>query len=248
MKGLIVALALGVCSTAAAQEGGHASFGPAEFWAAAGTEARAVVIILVSLSLGSTFVWIERMLAFSRARRQSMRVAAEIVGPLQHGDVEGALRIAGDERYKSSYLAAVLRAGLAEMSLHADEFGVSNAKRAVEKAIAEETAKLKRGFAWLATTGSTAPFVGLFGTTFGVINAFSGMAATGGGGLSGISAGIAEALYTTAIGIGVAIYGVWLFNFFNGKVEKVQNELSSSEADFVDWASKHAHGRRHAAK
>ncbi|MEZ4321523.1 MAG: MotA/TolQ/ExbB proton channel family protein [Myxococcota bacterium] len=232
----------------AAEEAGHASFGPMDFWNAAGREARGVILTLGALSLICLVVWIERLIAFSRARRQSMRVAAEIVGPMQQGDVAGALRIASDKKYKSSYLAAVLKAGLTELDAHPNEFGVENAERAVEKALAEEVAKLKRGFAWLATTGSTAPFVGLFGTTFGVINAFQGMATTGGGGLAGISAGIAEALYTTAVGIGVAIFGVWLFNFFNGKVEKVQQELTSSEADFLDWAAKFAHGHSQAAK
>lgn len=232
----------------ASEEGGHVSFGPAEFWAAAGREARAVILTLGALSMICLVVWIERLLAFSRARRQSMRVAAEIVGPMKSGDVAGALRIASDEKYKASYLANILKAGLAQLDEYPNEFGVENAERAVEKAIAEEISKLKRNYAWLATTGSTAPFVGLFGTTFGVINAFSGMAASGGGGLAGISAGIAEALYTTAIGIGVAIFGVWLFNFFNSKIEKVTNELHSSEADFIDWASKFAHDRQQAAK
>jgi biopolymer transport protein ExbB/biopolymer transport protein TolQ len=232
----------------ASEEGGHVSFGPQEFWAAAGREARAVILTLLGLTLICTLVWVERLLAFSRARRQSMRVAAEIVGPMQNGDVSGALRIASDEKYKASYLASMLEAGLRELETHPTVFGVHNAERAVEKAIAEEITKLKRGFAWLATTGSTAPFVGLFGTTFGVINAFSGMAASGGGGLAGISAGIAEALYTTAIGIGVAIFGVWLFNFFNSKIEKVSAELASSEADFMDWAAKHAHDRSPTAK
>ncbi len=231
----------------ASEEAGHASFGPMDFWNAAGREARAVILTLAGLSLICLVVWIERLIAFSRARRQSMRVAAEIVAPMQQGDVAGALRIASDDKYKASYLASMLAAGLAELDAHPNEFGVQNAHRAVEKAISEEVAKLKRGFAWMATTGSTAPFVGLFGTTFGVINAFQGMATTGGGGLAGISAGIAEALYTTAIGIGVAIFGVWLFNFFNGKVEKVAQELGSSEADFMDWASKFAHNQGHRA-
>lgn len=232
----------------ASEEAGHGSFGPREFWAAAGREARTVILILLGLTLMCLFVWIERLIAFSRARRQSMRVAAEVVGAMQQGDISGALRIASDKKYASSYLAAMLKAGLAELDAHPDHFGVENAHRAIDKANGEEVAKLKRGFAWLATTGSTAPFVGLFGTTFGVINAFQGMAASGGGGLAGISAGIAEALYTTAIGIGVAIFGVWLFNYFNGRIEKVQTELASSEADFLDWASKYAHGNQRAAK
>lgn len=244
----MVLMLLELAARASEEAGAHTSFGPMEFWAAAGAEARLVIVTLVGLTLICFVVWIERLIAFSRARRQSMRVASEIVGPLKSGDVASALRIASDEKYKASYLAKVLQAGLTEMHEHPNEFGVENATRAVEKAIAEEIAKLKRGFAWLATTGSTAPFVGLFGTTFGVINAFSGMASSGGGGLAGISAGISEALYTTAVGIGVAIIGVWLYNFFNGKIEKVQNELGSSEADFLDWASKYAHGHHQAAK
>lgn len=234
----------------AAEEAQHNAFGPMDFLAAAGREALAVIFTLTALTLICLLVWIERLIAFSRARGQSMRVAAEIVGPLQKGDVSGALRVASDKKYKASYLASVLKAGLTEMEAHPNQFGVDNAQRKVEKAIGEEIAKLKRGFSWLATTGSTAPFVGLFGTTFGVINAFTGMASSGGGGLAGISAGIAEALYTTAIGIGVAIFGVWLYNFFNGKIEKVQNELDSAEADFLDWASKlvHTNSSSHAAK
>ena len=91
----------------------------------------------------------------------------------------------------------------------------------------EEISKMKRGMTVLATTGSTAPFVGLFGTTFGVINAFQGMA-TAGAGLAGISAGISEALITTGVGIGVAVWGVWLFNYFTARADKVKDELAAS--------------------
>jgi len=231
----------------AQDEAAGGSFGPMEFWAAAGTEARTVVVILSSLTLICLFVWIERFIAFALARRQSINVADAIVKPLGANDVDAALKIASDEIYKSSYLAAVLKAGLEELKENPTEFGVENAERAVEKAIAEQVAKLKRGYAWLATTGSTAPFVGLFGTTFGVINAFQGMA-NDGGGLAGISAGIAEALYTTAIGIAVAIFGVWLFNFFNGKIEKVETELHSAEADFISWAAKFVHAQQRGVK
>lgn len=96
---------------------------------------------------------------------------------------------------------------------------------------------MKRGMTLLATVGSTAPFVGLFGTTFGVINAFQGMA-TAGSGLASISAGISEALITTGVGIGVAVWGVWLFNYFNSRADKVADELASSESDFMAWAEK----------
>jgi biopolymer transport protein ExbB len=177
------------------------------------------------------------MIAFGRARRQSMAVAAAVVKPLQAGEIDRALTIAKNEDYKASYLAQVLKAGLGEMNLRVDDSGVKNAERAVDKAIGEEVSKLKRGMTILATVGSTAPFVGLFGTTFGVINAFAGMA-SGGSGLGAISAGISEALITTAVGIGVAVIGVWAFNYFNSRMDKVKEEMVSSEADFMDWAHK----------
>lgn len=230
-----------------ASEGAEgAGFGLGELWSSAGPQAKGVIVTLVLMTVACIFIAIERGIAFSKARRQSMQLAAAVVGPLQTGDVAGALKVTEDEQYKSAYLGSMLRAGLKEMALNPDSFGVANAERAVVKAGAEEIAKLKRGFAILATTASTAPFVGLFGTTFGVINAFRGMA-TAGAGLAGISAGISEALYTTGLGIGVAIVGVWLFNYYNNRIEKVTAELDSAEADFIDWAEKFAHGAARAA-
>src|SRR5512144_1326192 len=84
---------------------------------------------------------------------------------------------------------------------------------AVQRATAVNLADLKRGLSGLATIGSTAPFVGLFGTTFGIINAFHGMSVTGSGGIAAISAGIAEALITTAFGLFVAVPAVWAYNY-----------------------------------
>ncbi len=81
----------------------------------------------------------------------------------------------------------------------------------------------------LATVGATAPFVGLLGTTMGIVNAFTGMAAAGAsGGLAGISAGIAEALITTAFGLMVAIPAVWFYNYFTTKIENLTVEMTYS--------------------
>ena len=213
-----------------------------DIWNHSGWLARSVIVCLILMLVVSIIVGVERLIAFNRARSQSMRLAGAIVGPLRNQDIAGALKVANDEAYKSAYLGALLRAGLGEMNLRVDKFGVHNAERAIHKAMAEELSKLKRGFAILATTGSTAPFVGLFGTTFGVVNAFQGMA-TEGSGLAAISAGISEALITTGVGIFVAVIGVWAFNYFNGRLEKVADELNSSEADFLDWAEKLVQGQ-----
>lgn len=208
-----------------------------EIWQHSGWIARGVILMLIGMMLWSTYTGIDRILAFRRARAQSMALAAEIVGPLRRGDVAAARKLAADDRFKSSYLAGMLKAGLTELEARFDRFGMSNAHRAIEKATNEELSKLKRGMPILATTGSTAPFVGLFGTTMGVVNAFQGMSA-GGAGLASVSAGISEALITTGVGIFVAVIGVWMYNYFTQRTEKVAEELASSIADFEDWAEK----------
>jgi biopolymer transport protein ExbB/biopolymer transport protein TolQ len=219
----------------------------AEIWAHSGFIARGTIVTLVLMMFGSLAVAIERYRAFNKSRGQSMELAAAIVAPLQTNDIAGALKIVNQEDFKESYLGALLRAGLTELNVRNDRYGVDNARRAVEKAHGEELAKMRRGMTVLATTGSTAPFVGLFGTTFGVINAFQGMA-TAGSGLASISAGISEALITTGVGIGVAVIGVWAFNYFNLRSEKVMEELDSSEADFLGWTEKLLQPESQAAK
>ncbi|MBX2804070.1 MAG: MotA/TolQ/ExbB proton channel family protein [Myxococcales bacterium] len=224
-------------AAAHAQEEPQVGFTMQEIWAHSGFIARSVIVTLLVMFLGTIVVWVERSIAFRRARSQSIRLRNEIIGPLQQGDVAAALRIAQDDQFKQGYLTQLLKAGLSELDTGVNANALQNARRAVDKAHAEELAKLQRGMTILATTGSTAPFVGLFGTTFGVINAFQGMAEAGSG-LASISAGISEALITTGVGIGVAVVGVWLFNYFNFRIAKVGDELNSSEADFMQWANK----------
>ena len=208
-----------------------------DIWEHSGGLARGVIVTLLSMLLITVLVAVERWLAYRAATNQSRELAARIVPHLTKKDVSAALKLSRDDAYKASYLGSLLRSGLAELDLRQDHFGVVNAHRAVQKAAAQEIAKLRRGMPVLATVGSTAPFVGLFGTTFGVINAFQGMASAGSG-LAAISSGISEALITTGVGIGVAVVGVWLFNYFNNRVDKVTEELQSSEADFMGWADK----------
>jgi biopolymer transport protein ExbB/TolQ len=208
-----------------------------EMWEHAGLIARGVIITLVVMMFVAIIVGFERMIAFRNAKVRSMRLASEIVGSLQKNDVTGALRIAQDDQFKGAYLTGILKAGLQEFAARVDSYGLENAQRAVAKAHGEELGKLQKGMTVLATVGSTAPFVGLLGTTFGVINAFQGMA-TAGSGLASISAGISEALITTGVGIGVAVFGVWMFNYFNFRIAKVSDELASSEAEFLQWAAK----------
>jgi len=86
--------------------------------------------------------------------------------------------------------------------------------------------------------GATAPFVGLLGTVMGIVNAFTGMAQSGAGGLGAISAGIAEALITTALGILVAIPAVWAFNYFSTKIDNLTVEMTYTSKEMIDYLIK----------
>lgn len=106
--------------------------------------------------------------------------------------------------------------------------------RALRQAVARESLRLESGMTILATVGSTAPFVGLLGTVMGIVNSFQSMAASGSGGLGTVSAGIAEALVTTAFGLLVAIPAVMLYNFLQGWVDARAVDISESSNEFLD--------------
>ena len=112
---------------------------------------------------------------------------------------------------------------------------INTAERAVEREMLMEMVTLKRGLAVLATVGATAPFVGLLGTVFGIINAFVGMATSGGAGIGAISAGIAEALIATGFGLIVAIPAVWFYNYFTTKIDFISVEMTYSSKELIDY-------------
>jgi biopolymer transport protein ExbB/biopolymer transport protein TolQ len=198
------------------------------------------------MSAWSIGVMIDRWLAYSGARKQSRSFAPAVAGALREGKLDEAIKIA--ERHKKSHLAKVVTAGLQEFQAHeasADIPGehIEASKRALERAEAIVTAELKRGLSGLATIGSTAPFVGLFGTVVGIINAFRGIASEKAAGLGAVSAGIAEALVSTAIGLFVAVPAVWMYNAFSTKVEAFSVEMGNSSSELIDYFIKRSQGR-----
>jgi biopolymer transport protein ExbB/biopolymer transport protein TolQ len=203
-----------------------------------GLVSKFIFFLLLSMSVAAIYVAIERWISFGKARKQSRALAEAIDVPLATHDVGEALRLIDDIQYRFAFLGRLLRAGLSELIARPDRQGLAASQRALERAAMVEGHDLKRGMAILATVGSTAPFVGLVGTIFGIINAFAGMAQTGSGGLAAVSAGIAEALVATAVGIAVAIIGVWLFNWFNEIAEGISADMSLSIQEFVDWGEK----------
>jgi biopolymer transport protein ExbB/biopolymer transport protein TolQ len=157
---------------------------------------------------------------------------------LKEGKIEEAISVA--EQNKKSHLAKVVEAGLQEFRAHgvSQELAgetIESSRRACERAEAIVNAELKRGLSGLATIGATAPFVGLFGTTVGIINAFKGMSQEKTAGLSAVAGGISEALVTTAFGLFVAVPAVWAYNYFTNKVEAFSIEMTNSSSELIDY-------------
>ena len=212
-------------------------------WRQMGFLAKAVVICLFIMSAWSIGVMIDRWLAFSAARKQSRTFAPLVAGALRDGKIDEAIHVA--ERHKKSHLAKVVTAGLQEFQAHQTSAELSGdeieaSKRALDRAEAIVHAELKRGLGGLATIGATAPFVGLFGTVVGIINAFHGIAAERATGLAAVAGGISEALVATAIGLFVAVPAVWAFNIFTNKVEAFDVEMDNSSSELVDYFIKRA--------
>ena len=216
-------------------------------WNSMGWLAKGVVIILALMSIWSLALAFERLIRFYKAKKESLRVALGVTPLLKQHKLDEAISFTKKKEFRHSHLARVLAAGLTEFQyeksqatdLPADFDVVESGKRAIERETLMTTAEMKKGLGNLATISTTAPFIGLFGTVIGIINAFRGMAASGSGGLGAVSSGIAEALATTAFGLFVAIPAVWLYNYFLNKIERFQVEMSNASSELVDYFIKH---------
>ena len=220
------------------QEGGAVSFDPMDMWAQMTWLGKAVVIVMFIMSAWSIGVMIDRFLTYNAARKQSRAFAPAVAGALREGKLDEAIKIA--DRYKKSHLAKFVVAGLQEFRAHQDSNEIPGeeleaSKRALDRSEAIVHAELKRGVSSLATIGSTAPFVGLFGTVVGIITAFKGIASEKSAGLGAVAAGISEALVTTAVGLFVAVPAVWMFNFFSSKLEAFDVEMGNSSSELIDY-------------
>src|SRR5213075_1924317 len=231
-------LQLQVWSLYLLQEGSTVSWDPASLWKQMAPLAKSVVIVMFIMSAWSIGVMIDRVMAYNAARKQSRAFAPAVAGALREGKLDEAVKIA--DRFKKSHLAKVVVAGLQEFQAHqlsseipGEEIEAS--KRALERAEVIVHAELKRGVSGLATIGSTAPFVGLFGTVVGIINAFKGISTEKSTGLGAVAGGISEALVTTATGLFVAIPAVWMFNLFTGRIEAFDVEMGNSSSELIDY-------------
>lgn len=213
-----------------------------EIWNQMGFFAKGIAYVLFFMSMLSFGVAIERIYTFLQARKQSKLYAPQVAKALKENRLKDAIALSSKKEYRYSHLAKVVLAGLQEYQF-AQETGVQlsredmldSVRRAIQRATALTAADLKKMVSALATIGATAPFVGLLGTVVGVINAFQGIAATGSGGIGAVSAGIAEALVETALGLLVAIPAVWFYNYLTGRIEYFNVEMDNSSSEMVDF-------------
>ena len=212
-------------------------------WGTMGGFAKGVVIVMALMSVYSLTIMFTKAVQFARSQSETRRFAPQFSRSIQEENLDQAIALA--EKHKKSHLARVVGDALGEVKpLLRDRAtitaaDINSAERAVERQMLIVLSEFKRGTGVLATVGSTAPFVGLLGTTMGIITAFTGMAAGGAsGGLATISAGISEALITTAFGLLVAIPAVWAYNYFTTKIENLSVEMTYTSKELIDYLIK----------
>jgi biopolymer transport protein ExbB/TolQ len=228
-------------------------------WHQMGVVARGVVLILLGMSAYAIAIALERFLAFRKGRQRSIEFVAALQPMIgAHGRLEDVQSL--QATWKDAPLARVVITGVSEFTQGVRELGAAasdtvelellmhGVERSIDRAKKRELASLSRGLPVLATISSSAPFVGLFGTVFGIITAFQRMAdpaGGGGGGLATVSAGIAEALLTTAVGLAVAIVTVWFYNFFTTKLEQIGALIDDASGELTDRLTQHGRRRAH---
>ena len=197
----------------------------------------AVIGLLAALSIFSVAVMVDRYRRFRSASRESQSFKPLFAKFVHGGEVQELVDAV--RQHPKSHVAQVVSAGILEYEGVRESGGDPVASfelvtSAVRDSMSETLVDLKQGLGFLATIGSTAPFIGLFGTVAGIINAFRNIAATGSGGMSVVSGGIAEALVTTALGIFVAIPAVVAFNHFTGKIENFHIQMNRASSQLVN--------------
>ena len=217
----------------------------ADIWSQTPAFGKLLWFILAFMSVWSLSVSISKVWGLRQAQSETVKFAPEFSQFLEEDNLGEAIKLA--EGYKKSHVARVLGGALAEVKPLIIDGSVTvadinTAERAVEREMLMEMVSLKRGLAVLATVGSTAPFVGLLGTVFGIINAFEGMAKSGSGGISAIAAGIAEALIATGFGLIVAIPAVWFYNYFTTKIDNLSAEMTYTSKEMIDYLIKGVSG------
>lgn len=206
---------------------------PFHIWASMGPLSKLIAAVLLAMAATTIAIAVERWLSLargSRATRTFMKTALPI---LERGRFEDLADLA--PAHGQSPFARLIGPTLRKLtSKRGTVDAVELVRRESERQKEAVSGELRRGLSVLASIGSVAPFVGLLGTVVGIISAFQGIAATGSGGLGAVSAGIAEALVETALGLLVAIPSVLLFNQLNASITTLEGTLARATGELID--------------
>jgi biopolymer transport protein TolQ len=209
----------------------------------------AVLWTLVAFSIGCWGIILYKLVQISRARRQSERFITIFWESKNLNTIHTA-----SLGFAHSPVAQVFRAGYQELlqltrakkqvvggegTFSTDLGGIENVTRSMKRQANVELTKLEYGITFLATTGSTAPFIGLFGTVWGIMSAFLGLSAAHSSSIQAVAPGIAEALIATAVGLVAAIPAQMFFNYFVARVRVLATEMDNFTSEFLNIAERH---------
>ena len=207
-----------------------------------------VMVVLALMAIGSWFIMGAKVARLSQARSRSRSFLAQFWedGAGQDWTTERLESLyASVKSYDQSPIAAVFRAGYVELARVMSsgntqrEGDVDNVERALDRAATSEMIAIETMLPFLATTGSTAPFIGLFGTVWGIMNAFMNISQEASASLDVVAPGIAEALIATAIGLAAAIPAVMAYNYFVRRIQVLESEVHAFERDFLNIVRRH---------
>ncbi len=200
---------------------------------------KAIFLLLSVMALVAIYLAAERWFTFYRMGKQSHQFAIVVADLLKEQRFQETLEKAGDRAYQYSYLARLIAMGLREfeglrvLSRRIDPADLL--QRALDRAMFAEALSMRRGLSLLATIGTTAPYVGLFGTLVGVSYAFDGLARSEAAGYSAIFPGLAQAILFTAMGLLVSIPSIWAFNYLVDRIERLEIQMNNSAAEIIDY-------------
>lgn len=217
-------------------DGGHGLW---SMMMGSGLVVQSVLIILILLSVWSWAITIAKTLQYRRARTDSREFSDLFWESRNLARVDDSAR-----RLSASPLVSVFNSGYREYGhVLQDKVAagrgedLSTVARALARAEFEEAVKLEKGITFLATTASAAPFIGLFGTVWGIMNAFHGLSAPGSATtIQAVAPGISEALVATAIGLGAAIPAAVAYNYFSVAMRQFRESMNRFSADFIEIA------------
>lgn len=217
----------------------------------AGIVVKLVLLLLLSFSVISWTIILFKFFQVQRAKSESERFMDFFWKSKRFDAIASQV-----DRFINSPLTVLFNEGYSELkkvvdsdsksdgsAFSTDLGGIENVSRALRRATNSEITRLEKYLTFLATTGSTSPFIGLFGTVWGIMTAFEGIGKTGSASLAVVAPGIAEALIATAIGLVAAIPAVMAYNHFQHKIRVLINEMDSFSTEFLNIVQRNITGK-----